>query len=172
MLKLQIEIGRSKYLEPAKRAIVVDAVANVLEKNMHLEGLRFAWSSIGSPGAVVLAESLVKNSSVRELDLAMNNIDAKGASAIANALKKRNPAITSLNLEYNDIGEDGQLAIASVLETENGRTATGRGHLTNLAISHSGSRSATASGSAILNAIANNLNLTHLKLSDIRRFEP
>ena len=71
-------------------------------------------SKIGVEGAIFIANSLRKNSTLKVLLLDYNNVGNDGAKAIANALTY-NSTLERLGLSNNHIGDDGATAIAMAL---------------------------------------------------------
>ena len=69
---------------------------------------------IGAAGAVAVADLLVRNKTVKKLDLSLNNIQVRGTIAIAKLLEQ-NPLITELSISENNIGKQGVEAISNMI---------------------------------------------------------
>lgn len=76
--------------------------------------LDLTGQSLGNTGAVVLADALRGNSSLRSLCLRWNSIQESGASALALALK--DSQLRSLDAFCNSFGNSGVLHLARALE--------------------------------------------------------
>ncbi|KAL0237957.1 hypothetical protein GEMRC1_012431 [Eukaryota sp. GEM-RC1] len=57
----------------------------------------------------------MRNGSVSEVDLMIDSIGSEGAIALADALKM-NSTVTKIDLEYNSIGNEGAIALADALK--------------------------------------------------------
>ena len=77
--------------------------------------------AVGDDGAVALADALLNNpnSAVRILHLSWNNINTKGAVALAKALDGPTSKLSELNLQNNrGIVNDGAVALMRVRLTD------------------------------------------------------
>jgi len=81
------------------------ALINHLESNRQSSTLSLAYASISDEGVAETAKFVRDNPFVKYLDLRGNNIQAKGAIALANGIKL-NRSLRSLNLKWNSIGRD------------------------------------------------------------------
>jgi hypothetical protein len=72
-------------------------------------------NAIGAKGAAALADALKVNKTLSSLNLRQNSIGAKGAAALADALKV-NKTLSRLNLPQNSIGPEGTVALANALK--------------------------------------------------------
>lgn len=70
---------------------------------------------MGYNGAIEIADALITNTTLIELDIGGNNIGIIGAIVIANALEK-NKTLMDLYLYKNSITDDGAIALADALE--------------------------------------------------------
>ncbi|XP_032822825.1 leucine-rich repeat-containing protein 45 isoform X2 [Petromyzon marinus] len=89
-----------------------EALAKLLRQNGSIQRLILEWNSLGVSDASfsLLAESLGVNSSLVQLDLRNNQIDARGAGDIATALR-RNGTLQELDLRWNNLGLLGGRAL-------------------------------------------------------------
>ncbi|XP_078467109.1 leucine-rich repeat-containing protein 45 [Lampetra planeri] len=94
------------------RARGAEALAKLLRQNGSIQRLILEWNSLGVSDASfsLLAESLGVNSSLAQLDLRNNQIDARGAGDIATALR-RNGTLQELDLRWNNLGLLGGRAL-------------------------------------------------------------
>jgi len=94
------------------------ALINHLESNRESSTLSLAYASISDDGVVETAKFVRDNPFVKYLDLRGNNIQAKGAIALANGVKL-NRSLRSLNLKWNSIGRDptGVSALCDALKS-------------------------------------------------------
>ncbi|CAM9920179.1 unnamed protein product [Lampetra fluviatilis] len=94
------------------RARGAEALAKLLRQNSSIQRLILEWNSLGVSDASfsLLAESLGVNSSLAQLDLRNNQIDARGAGDIATALR-RNGTLQELDLRWNNLGLLGGRAL-------------------------------------------------------------
>ena len=65
-----------------------------------------------------MSTSLARNSSLRILSLARNNVEDKGASHFANALRE-NSSLMTLNLRNNKIGMPGAFNLLNTIISDN-----------------------------------------------------
>ncbi|KAL0244242.1 hypothetical protein GEMRC1_008327 [Eukaryota sp. GEM-RC1] len=77
--------------------------------------IELGYNSVGSQGAIAIAEALKVNSSVSGIYLHANSIGNEGAIAIAEALKV-NSSVSRIDLMKNSIGNEGAIAIAEALK--------------------------------------------------------
>jgi Ran GTPase-activating protein (RanGAP) involved in mRNA processing and transport len=84
--------------------------------------LDLTGNDITSEGAILLADALNNNSTLKELILYNNRIGDKGVRALALELSINNSTLKTLNLGFNDITDDGAQHLAQMLKTN--RTLT------------------------------------------------
>lgn len=94
------------------------ALLNHLETNREASTLSLAYASISDDGCAEVSKFIRDNPFVKYLDLRGNNIQAKGALALANGIKL-NRSLRSLNLKWNAIGRDptGVSGLCDVLKS-------------------------------------------------------
>jgi hypothetical protein len=85
-------------------------------REIMLEKLHISDNIIDGMGITAIAESLKKNSSLRELDLSYNSIGDIGVTALSTVLRHPNSALEKLDVKWNSIGEMGATVIADGLE--------------------------------------------------------
>jgi hypothetical protein len=85
-------------------------LAGVL-KDWSLKNIDLQNNEIGADGAAALAKALEVNASITNIDLGGNKIGGVGAAALAKALEV-NASITNFNLGFNQVGDDGAAALA------------------------------------------------------------
>mmetsp|Transcript_38103 Transcript_38103/g.109961 ORF Transcript_38103/g.109961 Transcript_38103/m.109961 type:complete len:434 (-) Transcript_38103:143-1444(-) len=95
----------------------IQALLNHLDANREASTLSLAYASISDEGITEIAKFIRDNPFVKYLDLRGNNIQAKGAMILANGIKI-NRSLRSLNLKWNSIGRDpsGVQALCDVLK--------------------------------------------------------
>ncbi|KAF8925220.1 hypothetical protein BGZ58_001000, partial [Dissophora ornata] len=93
-----------------RRIKVCGCDTEALKTNSTLINLNLAVNSIGDNGAVAPSEALKTNSTLTTLHLSNNSIRSKGAQALSEALKTNSTPITS-NLHCNRIGDNGAQAL-------------------------------------------------------------
>jgi len=74
-------------------------------------------NNIDKKGAFALAEALKINSTLKELNLWNNNIDTEGGIALADALKS-NSSLLNLNLKNNKLDDTGKEAFKNIKAAE------------------------------------------------------
>jgi len=91
---------------------------NHLENNKDSQTLSLAYASVGDDGVGEVARFVRDNVFVKYLDLRGNNIQAKGAVVLANGIKL-NRSLRSVNLKWNCVGKDstGVQALCDVLKS-------------------------------------------------------
>uniref|UniRef100_A0A7S1ADD5 Uncharacterized protein n=1 Tax=Noctiluca scintillans TaxID=2966 RepID=A0A7S1ADD5_NOCSC len=96
----------------------IPALVNHLELNREASTLSLAYASISDDGIAEVARFVRDNVFIKYLDLRGNNIQAKGAQALANGMKL-NRSLRSLNLKWNVIGRDpsGVQALCDALKS-------------------------------------------------------
>jgi hypothetical protein len=94
------------------------ALINHLESNRESSTLSLAYASISDDGVAETAKFVRDNPFVKYLDLRGNNIQAKGAIALANGIKL-NRSLRSVNLKWNSVGRDpsGVSALCDALKS-------------------------------------------------------
>jgi len=117
----------------------IPALLNHLDAHRESSTLSLAYASIADEGTVEVAKFARDNPFVKYLDLRGNNIQAKGITALANAIKL-NRSLRSLNLKWNAVGRDpaGVVALADVLKSN---LTIGHVDLRNNRINNVGARS-------------------------------
>jgi hypothetical protein len=132
------------------------ALINHLESNRQNTTLSLAYASISDEGVAETAKFIRDNPFVKYLDLRGNNIQAKGAIALANGIKL-NRSLRSLNLKWNSIGRDpsGISALADALKSN---LTIGHVDLRNNRINNVGAKH-------IAEMLKANTTITHLDLS-------
>mmetsp|Transcript_33638 Transcript_33638/g.106819 ORF Transcript_33638/g.106819 Transcript_33638/m.106819 type:complete len:438 (+) Transcript_33638:103-1416(+) len=95
----------------------IPALLNHLDANREASTLSLAYASISDEGITEVAKFIRDNAFIKYLDLRGNNIQAKGAMILANGIKI-NRSLRSLNLKWNSIGRDpsGVQALCDVLK--------------------------------------------------------
>lgn len=95
----------------------IQALLNHLDANREASTLSLAYASISDDGITEVSKFIRDNSFVKYLDLRGNNIQARGAMILANGIKI-NRSLRSLNLKWNAIGRDpsGVQALCDVLK--------------------------------------------------------
>ena len=83
-------------------------------KNNTLQTLDVSVNSIGSEGAVALAEGLCCNNTLHTLNISRNSIANEGIVALAEALKCSN-TLHTLDISHNNIDSEGVVALAEGL---------------------------------------------------------
>ena len=111
-MHLRSHIGSSKGSAGTGRVVPVglgamntalEHLLNHLEVNKDSPSISLAYASIGDDGCVEIARFLRDNIFVKTLDLRGNNVQGKGATALAGGIKL-NRSLRSLNLKWNAIG--------------------------------------------------------------------
>ncbi|MBU6140918.1 MAG: hypothetical protein KGP29_05145 [Proteobacteria bacterium] len=93
----------------------VKDLAVELERNTTLKSLDLADNDIKASGGKDLAGALRRNITLEALNLSGNEIGVSGAEHLAGALKI-NRTLTSLNLRWNKIGDEGARHLSDVLK--------------------------------------------------------
>lgn len=83
----------------------IAALQNHLDQNREASTVSLAYASISDEGVAEVSKFIRDNPFVKYLDLRGNNIQAKGALALANGIKL-NRSLRSLNLKWNAVGRD------------------------------------------------------------------
>ncbi|XP_051874920.1 leucine-rich repeat-containing protein 34 [Pristis pectinata] len=89
-------------------------MANMLQVNQSLQELHLTKMGMKDFGVQQLCEQLVKNKTLRFLDLRCNQISCDGAKFLAELLKHNTP-LKILDLASNRIGDDGLVYISEAL---------------------------------------------------------
>lgn len=84
-----------------------------MSKNITLNSLSIKGNMMRDKGVSYLAQSLAKNSSLRELDISLNEITHKGFSEAITVLSRTN--ITTLKCSMNPLGDKGLFILAPYL---------------------------------------------------------
>ena len=96
--------------------IAFKAFAAALSDNKTIEFL--SLRNISDTEAVILTETITKNTTITQINLSDNFIGDEGATVLAEALK-RNNTVQWLDLSNNTIGDFGAQALASMRKTNN-----------------------------------------------------
>ncbi len=91
-------------------------LANVLYHNQSLRHLELSWNSLRCDGAKAIAISLKVNKTLEVLKLDHNDVACSGATAIGNSIKL-NDTIKTIDLSWNNINSDGAVALLKGLNT-------------------------------------------------------
>lgn len=126
-------------------------------KDTNVEHLYAEGNQIGDQGAIAISKLLKSpNSSLREVFLGGNNVQAKGAIEVALSLQS-NMTVSKIYLEGNSIGLEGANAFSNVLEELDGNTSLKNLFVDNNNIGKEGSKrlakalnSATVIGDSLL----------------------
>lgn len=125
----QIELIKEDILHKQESINLLNLRANLIKEHYLIDLIKFldfnfsllniqylylSGNSIGNPGAIIISEFLIK-SSLKDIDLNMNNIKNEGAACLSEALKI-NKTLTLLYLNFNDITNQGAFALASGLK--------------------------------------------------------
>merc|ERR1719473_151463 len=127
-----------------------------LEAHKESSTLSVAYASIGDEGVAEVAKFVRDNSFVKYLDLRGNNIQAKGAIALANGIKL-NRSLRSLNLKWNAIGKD-PTGVSALCDALKSNLTIGHVDLRNNRINNIGAKH-------IAEMLKANTTITHLDLS-------
>eukprot|EP00818_Percolomonas_sp_WS_P001071 CAMPEP_0117443316 /NCGR_PEP_ID=MMETSP0759-20121206/4629_1 /TAXON_ID=63605 /ORGANISM="Percolomonas cosmopolitus, Strain WS" /LENGTH=561 /DNA_ID=CAMNT_0005235281 /DNA_START=206 /DNA_END=1891 /DNA_ORIENTATION=+ len=93
-------------------------LAQMLERNVHLEHLYLKSNSIGDADVLTLCDFLCEDNHLRTLDLSYNDIGAVTGTGIKTLLST-NGYLKYLNLEWNALGDEGSLAVLEGLKNNN-----------------------------------------------------
>lgn len=132
------------------------ALINHLESNREASTLSLAYASISDDGVAETAKFVRDNSFVKYLDLRGNNIQAKGAIALANGIKL-NRSLRSLNLKWNAVGRDPS-GVGALCDALKSNLTIGHVDLRNNRINNIGAKH-------IAEMLKANTTITHLDLS-------
>ncbi len=91
-------------------------LANGLYDNQTLRHLELSWNSLRCDGAKAIAISLKVNKTLEVLKLDHNDVACAGATAIGNSIKL-NDTIKTIDLSWNNINSDGAVALLKGLNT-------------------------------------------------------
>jgi len=132
------------------------ALVNHLESNRQSATLSLAYASISDDGVAETAKFVRDNPFVKYLDLRGNNIQAKGATALANGVKL-NRSLRSLNLKWNAIGRDPS-GVGALCDALKSNLTIGHVDLRNNRINNIGAK-------YIAEMLKANTTITHLDVS-------
>eukprot|EP00747_Dinoflagellata_sp_TGD_P163964 gnl/TRDRNA2_/TRDRNA2_183248_c0_seq1.p1 gnl/TRDRNA2_/TRDRNA2_183248_c0~~gnl/TRDRNA2_/TRDRNA2_183248_c0_seq1.p1 ORF type:complete len:432 (+),score=111.90 gnl/TRDRNA2_/TRDRNA2_183248_c0_seq1:75-1370(+) len=132
------------------------AVINHLESHREASTLSLAYASVSDEGVSEVARFVRDNVFVKYLDLRGNNIQAKGAVALATGIKV-NRSLRSLNLKWNSIGRD-PTGIQALSEALSSNLTIGHVDLRNNRINNVGAK-------YVGEMLVANTTITHLDLS-------
>ncbi|KAF8471946.1 hypothetical protein BDZ91DRAFT_790981 [Kalaharituber pfeilii] len=93
--------GEQAVLETARLGMGINSALGRLAENRSLQTLRIELQSIGNPGAVVLSQMLMKNTTLRHLYCDMNQIFLQGFSAIVNSLEYNTSLLCLPTMEWD-----------------------------------------------------------------------
>ena len=130
-------------------------LASVLKANTTVKNLDLSLNNIGAAGAAGLGEALKFNRSLTELDLSYNKIGDSGAVGLCEGLQF-NTSLKKLYLVWNNIGDAGAAGLGKGLQFNTS--------LTKLDLSHNNIGDAGAAG--LVEALKFNESLTKLCLSN------
>jgi Ran GTPase-activating protein (RanGAP) involved in mRNA processing and transport len=128
-------------------------IASTLKRNTTLTRLDLSNNKIGDAVATQIAAALKGNTILRRLGLGCNEIRDEGVRQIASALKE-NTTLTSLDLEQIGIGDKGVSQIAEILKE----------NTTLIRLNLGGNKIRGEGGIQIASALKKNKTLTHLRL--------
>ncbi|XP_065496424.1 leucine-rich repeat-containing protein 34 [Caloenas nicobarica] len=113
---ITLKIAGNNRLVPVQRITDDDlqALTSVLHNTVFVTGLDLRFNVLTDVGGRHVAKFLEKNSTLRYLNLMLNDIGTKGAVLIAEALRK-NKTLLYLRMTGNKIGRQGGLAFATML---------------------------------------------------------
>jgi Ran GTPase-activating protein (RanGAP) involved in mRNA processing and transport len=94
-----------------------EVIGRALKTNKTLMRLSLFGNGMGTEGSVKFAEGLAGNTSLKRLDLGLNNLQDEGAKYIAAALELGN--LETLNLSQNAIGTRGTNRLAQAISSGN-----------------------------------------------------
>lgn len=98
-------------------AKVLEINKSIIELELGLDHL--ARHGVDIQGAMIIALSLKRNTTLQHLSLINNMIEDDGAVAIVDAIKGNDAlSLNSLNLKFNCIGIDSAISIAAMLVTD------------------------------------------------------
>ena len=134
----------------------VHKLCTALDKVTELRVLRLSGNQLTSDSVAALVKALcVQNTSLRELDLSHNAIDAAGIQEIE-ALFTTNTQLNILNLSSNQLGDEGVTNLTLALA----KLPT---HITSLDLANN--KIGNAGASAIAKLLSVNSNIAHVRLS-------
>jgi len=134
----------------------IPALVNHLENHREASTLSLAYASISDEGIAEVARFVRDNVFVKYLDLRGNNIQAKGAVALANGIKL-NRSLRSLNLKWNSVGRDAT-GIQALCDALKSNLTIGHVDLRNNRINNVGAK-------YLGEMLVANTTITHLDLS-------
>ncbi len=130
-------------------------LCTALDKVTEMRVLRLSGNQLTADSVAALVKALcVQNTSLRELDLSNNAIDAAGIQEIE-ALLTTNTQMNTLNLSSNQLGDDGAAHLTLALA----KLPT---HITSLDLSNN--KISNAGASAIAKLLSVNTNIAHVRL--------
>ncbi len=130
----------------------VEALKKALLKNTSLRTLDLSYHRMGDQCVKLLVEALEENSSLITIGLAANGIGVVGATALANALKK-NRIVKTIALENNHLYSDDGKGLLALLEALEKNTVVTTLHLEGNQIGVTGTQ-------AIIRMLRENYSLT------------
>ena len=91
-----------------------EAIADMLLQNRCLTELDISWNSIRGDSAITLGQSVSQNNTLRYLNLAYNNIGDEGAQHLAHSLRF-NVSLENIDISYNNLTPRTALVFSQVL---------------------------------------------------------
>lgn len=133
----------------------IKAIAEMLKQNNKLQQFHCAFlhNGLSMDDIQALSDMLLINTTLKDLTLPANNINAEKAKVLAATLAQ-NPALAKLNIVSNEIGAEGAVAIADAL-TKNSKL---------MELNLTDCRLGNAGMNAIFTALKQNLSLSSLTL--------
>ena len=93
-------------------------IAEAILVNKTLRELDISFNSISDYGAAVISDALISNNSVQILNMSCNKITGKGAIMMAGAIVV-NETLQELDIRRNNISDNGAAAISNALKSNN-----------------------------------------------------
>jgi len=108
---------RPMLLQYTKEDELSDHISRLLEQSKVLCDISLRYCNIQNHGAKLLADALIRNATLINLNLECNKIGISGAEVLASYLMVRSQnTVKSLGLSFNFIGDDGAIAIAEAIK--------------------------------------------------------
>jgi Ran GTPase-activating protein (RanGAP) involved in mRNA processing and transport len=115
VIRTTTSLEKLVFEKDAVIALQNDKIADALVQNGTIKELNLWAADFGDRRAKAVAAILKKNSTIESVYLALSKISKKGAKAIADALK-HNKSLRYISLGGNEIGVEGAKAIAEALK--------------------------------------------------------
>jgi Ran GTPase-activating protein (RanGAP) involved in mRNA processing and transport len=120
-LEEQISQCESHWYVKLEKQNLTDQDLNIIVReaiiNKECTGLWLGWNNISSFGAAIIANALVKNTTLQYLYLSHNHISDEGVQSLVKILTFNNSTLKDLDLGNNDITNNGVQYLAKMLET-------------------------------------------------------